>query len=251
MEQAPRVSVVVITKNQRSFLMRSLPRIAAQTMDGVVETIVVDSGSTDGACDIVKQIPGVRLVEIAPATFNYARANNAGAKAARGDIVVRLSGDAVPVGNDWLKALTEPFGDPRVAATWGRQATPPNVYNPLEAWFGRWLHPDTNRARVYWRDVTVLGCNMAYRRDLWQQHPFDERLPQAEDYEWMHHWYKRGYMGVYQPQAVVCHGHNENFVQALRRSLAQSALQGLILANVYEHSSGCSGSVRAGAAELH
>src|SRR3712207_2042463 len=103
-----RASVVIITKNQRAFLQRSLPVIAAQRgfEEGGLEVIVVDSGSTDGAQEVVRASVGpVRLVEIPPRTFTYARAHNAGAAQAQGDLLVRLSGDAIPADACWLSRL--------------------------------------------------------------------------------------------------------------------------------------------------
>ncbi len=228
-----RASVVIITKNQRAYLERSLPMIAAQRgMPGGVEVIVVDSGSADGA-QAVARAYGARLVEIAPASFGYARAHNAGAERARGEFVVRLSGDAVPAHPCWLRRLLRPFRDPSVAATWGSQSLPAHVRNPLERLAQRLSYDNGRRPRRHTRDTTVLGCNMAVRRALWAAHPYDERLPQAEDYAWTHHWYRRGHAAVFVPAAPVIHGHEEPLPRALRRALAQSALQGLIRAGVW------------------
>lgn len=233
-----RASVVIITKNQRAFLERSLPMIAAQRgiEAGGLEVIVVDSGSTDGAQDVVRAHGDLAgLVEIPPHTFSYARAHNAGAARARGEILVRLSGDAIPAGECWLSRLMGPFSDPTVAATWGGQILPPHVRSPLERLAQRLLydHPDARRTRRHTRDTTVLGCNMAVRRSLWREHPYDERLPQAEDYAWMHHWYRRGQAGVFVPDAPVLHGHDEPLWRSIRRACAQTALQGLIRLNFF------------------
>jgi rhamnosyltransferase len=234
------VSVVIITKNQRGFLERSLPAIARQqgVPPGQTEVIVVDSGSTDGAQDVVRAVASaaarVRLVEIPAATFGYARAHNAGAARARGEFLVRLSGDAVPAGDHWLRSLLAPFEDDGVAATWGSQILPPGIRNPLERYAQRLCYGTARAPRRFTRDVTVLGCNMAVRRTLWRRHPYDERLPQAEDYAWMHHWYRCGYAGVFVPGAAVVHGHDEPLARALHRSLAQSALQCLIRTGVWE-----------------
>ncbi len=206
---------------------RSLPILLSQTPN-VPEIIVVDSGSTDGALNLIKQTPGVRLVKIPGATFNYARAHNAGAKIARGEFIVRLSGDALPIGDTWLHELLSPFSDSTVALTWGRQVLPEGVHNPLEAAFERAMRPFCpNAAPVrYAHLVTVLGCNMATRRALWQAHPYDEVLPQAEDYAFFQTCLRRKEgVGVYVPSAPVLHGHDESLFRALRRSLAQSALQ--------------------------
>ena len=229
-----RISVVIITKNQSPFLEGSLPLIAAQEkISHRPEIIVVDSGSTDGACALARG-QGVRLVCLSPESFGYARAHNAGASVATGEIVVRLSGDAVPSDTEWLYRLTEPFSDPNVAFTWGAQKLPTGrhyslwerfvqttLYNPRKSFSNR---------RVTGRAQTVLGSNMAVRRALWCEHPYDERLPQAEDYAWAHYWLReRGRAGAYVPSATVLHGHQEPLLSGIRRSLVQSALQGMIL----------------------
>jgi rhamnosyltransferase len=232
-----RVSVVIITKNQRSFLEQSLPRIAAQeNLQYRPEIIVVDSGSTDGACAFAEK-QGVRLVCVAPDTFGFARAHNAGASVASGDIVIRLSGDAVPADSQWLSRLTAPFSDGRVAYTWGSQILPPSGrYSVWEQLVQFLLYRDRENSvnrRVTGRAGTVLGGNMAVRRNLWQRHPYDESLPQAEDYAWAHHRLRSGdWAGVYVPGAAVLHGHEESALLGFRRSLTQSALQGLILSGI-------------------
>jgi hypothetical protein len=104
--------------------------------------------------------------------------------------------------------------------------------SPLERWAQRRFYENPRRPRRYTSDTTVLGSNMAVRRALWAEHPYDERLPQAEDYAWTHHWYRRGYVAVFTPEARVLHGHDEPLGRAMRRALAQSALQGLIRAGL-------------------
>ncbi len=228
------VSVVIITKNQRSLLERSLPCIAAQEkLSHKPEIIVVDSGSTDGACALAVQ-QGARLICLESREFGFARAHNLGASAAAGDIVVRLSGDAVPASADWLYRLIQPFEDERVACTWGSQILPPSGEHSLWERLVQFLlyrkqDKDVTR-RITGRAITVMGGNMAVRRTLWRQHAYDESLPQAEDYAWAHHWLRgKGKAAVYVPAAAVFHGHEEPLLQGMRRSLSQSTLQGLIL----------------------
>jgi rhamnosyltransferase len=232
-----RVSVVIITKDQRSFLEQSLPRIAAQ--EKLVyrpEIIVVDSGSTDGARAFAER-QGARLVCLEPGEFGFAHAHNQGADLATGEVIVRLSGDSMPASTDWLYRLIQPFCEERVAFTWGSQILPPEGhYSFWERSVQRLLYREPlqeGNRRVTGRATTVLGGNMAVRQTLWKQHPYDERLPQAEDYAWAHHWLRGGdWEGVYVPQAPIFHGHEEPFFQGMRRSLVQSTLQGLILTGI-------------------
>ncbi len=48
-------SVIVITKNQKRFLEMSVPAIQCQQLDSAFEIIAVDSGSTDGAVEYLKE----------------------------------------------------------------------------------------------------------------------------------------------------------------------------------------------------
>lgn len=229
------VTVVIITKNQCPYLERSLPMLNQQQgVLGGVEVIVVDSGSTDGAQETVNR-NGAHLIEIAPRSFGYARAYNTGAAQGTGQFIVRLSGDAVPASETWLSQLIAPMQmDDTIAVTWGAQHLPDGLQNPIEH-FCQHLYgydrPTAPPQRIT-KTQTVLGCNMATRRDLWTRYPFPEAIPQAEDYAYFHQWIKCGYCGVFIPGAVVEHGHEEPLPKAIYRSLQQSALQGLILAGV-------------------
>ena len=227
-------TVVVITKNQRTFLERSLPAIAAQRGVSPFEVIVVDSGSTDGAQEIIRA-SGATLVELAPEDFGYARAYNVGAAHGRGRYIVRLSGDAMPMGTDWLARLLAPMeADSTVGATWGAQTLPHGLRNPVEHWcqslYGYDAPGDAKPVRVT-RLCTVLGCSMATRRDLWERFPFPE-VPQAEDYAFFRTLLQNGFAGMFVPGATVLHGHEEPFFKAVTRSLHQSAWQGLIRLNL-------------------
>lgn len=225
------VSVIVVAKNQRAFLERSLPVIAAQTgVSGGVETLVVDNDSTDDTPSIVHE-HGAQIVPYRPARFNYAEAFNTGAAKAQGRFLVRLSGDAVPLGTDWLRRLIEPMvSDEAVAVTWGSQQLPHGVQNPVEhlcQWLYGYNKPEALPVRVR-KTRTVLGCNMATRRNLWAQSPFPA-IPQAEDYAFFHAAIRRGFVGTFVPGSVVLHGHEESLLNAVKRSVNQSLLQGMIL----------------------
>jgi GT2 family glycosyltransferase len=61
------------------------------------------------------------------------------------------------------------------------------------------------------------NANSAIRKDLWQQHPFDESLPGLEDIEWAKYWMEQGYRVVYEPEAAIYHIHEESWRQVRRR----------------------------------
>ena len=90
----PTVSVIVVSYNAREHLERCLGALA-----GEPEVIVVDSGSTDGSRELVRErFTGVRLVEPAE-NRGYGAGCNEGMRAASGRWLLLLNSDAWPVGD--------------------------------------------------------------------------------------------------------------------------------------------------------
>jgi glycosyltransferase involved in cell wall biosynthesis len=94
-----RLSVVIPTRDRVARLTRTLGALDRQTNDvaGGVEIVVVDDGSTDETREFLSQREGEgRLQAIVAGPGGPARARNAGARAARGDVLLFLGDDIVP-----------------------------------------------------------------------------------------------------------------------------------------------------------
>jgi GT2 family glycosyltransferase len=88
------VSVVVVSHNTRDVLARCLGVVVPRGHD----VVVVDSGSTDGTAELVRErFPSVRLVEAE--NRGYGAGMNAGMAVAGGDWFLVLNSDAWPVGD--------------------------------------------------------------------------------------------------------------------------------------------------------
>lgn len=87
----PLVSVIVPVWNDAVHLERLLTRLACEP--GAFETIAVDGGSTDDSVDAALRFPKVRLLHSAR---GRGMQMNAGAKAARGDVLLFLHCDTLP-----------------------------------------------------------------------------------------------------------------------------------------------------------
>jgi GT2 family glycosyltransferase len=100
----PRVSVIVLNYNGRKWLGPCLDALAAQRDAPVFEVIVIDNGSNDDSVAFVtERYPTVRVLETS-ANLGFAGGNNAGARAAHGEILAFLNNDTV-VAPDWLSKL--------------------------------------------------------------------------------------------------------------------------------------------------
>jgi GT2 family glycosyltransferase len=110
MPSLPLVSIVVVSWNSAALLPRCLDSLARQTFADF-EVILVDNGSSDGGTDGLEQkYPQLALqVERLPANQGFAKANNLGARRARGRWLALLNTDAFPEPG-WLDKILEAAG---------------------------------------------------------------------------------------------------------------------------------------------
>ena len=118
---ASKISIVIPTRNGGETLPAVVDAISRQRIDVPVETIAIDSGSTDGTVALLRR-HGVNVFDIKADAFDHGLARNLGLSLATGDLAVLLVQDAVPASDQWLSTLTAPFRtDPQLAGTFARQ----------------------------------------------------------------------------------------------------------------------------------
>jgi GT2 family glycosyltransferase len=110
MPSLPLVSIVVVSWNSAALLPKCLDSLARQTFPDF-EVILIDNGSSDGGIDGLEQkYPQLALqVERLAANQGFAKANNLGARKARGRWLALLNTDAFPE-PDWLEKILEAAG---------------------------------------------------------------------------------------------------------------------------------------------
>jgi GT2 family glycosyltransferase len=88
-----KLSIVILSWNTRDLLLQCLDSIYAGPRPLPFETIVVDNGSNDDSVAAVRErFPEVQLIENAQ-NEGYARGNNQGIRASRGEYVLLLNSD--------------------------------------------------------------------------------------------------------------------------------------------------------------
>lgn len=216
-----KASIIVPTKNAGEGWGRLLQNLLSQNFEGEYEIIVIDSGSTDGTVDIARSYP-VRLVQIPPEEFHHGRTRNLGATLARGEILVYITQDALPVRRDWLRKLVDNFADPSVAVVYGRQI-PWEHHKPPEKFFRLYYFPDfkirvTSRDSDYYRDnMFASDNNSALKKNIWQKFRFSEKVIFAEDVELAGRLLRAGWTLIYEPEAPVHHSHDESLREIFDR----------------------------------
>jgi glycosyltransferase involved in cell wall biosynthesis len=115
----PKLSVVVIGRNEGVRLQRCLESVGAMECNGDVELIYVDSGSCDGSVALAELL-GAKTIALTPLRPTAALGRNAGWRAATGEIVFFLDGDTV-VEKDFASEAMPEFNDATVACVWGHR----------------------------------------------------------------------------------------------------------------------------------
>jgi len=173
------LSVILPFHNAAATLARCLDALYAQTYPrDRVEIIAIDNNSTDSSAAIVRQFPGVRLLE-EPVQGAYA-ARNRGVQEARGRVLVFTDPDCVPVPG-WLSAIARDIDLPGTAIVIGGYVVPSHS----EAMQLLVRYENTKDAFVFSSAAPELYYghtnNMAVLRDVFEQFgPFVQRRRGAD-----------------------------------------------------------------------
>jgi glycosyltransferase involved in cell wall biosynthesis len=178
-----------------------------------LETIVVDSGSTDATLSIASRYP-LRILHIQPEEFSFGRSLNLACEAARGEFVIAASAHVYPVYEDWLTRLLAPFEDPKVGLVYGKQRGGETTKFSEHQVFAKWFPEQSNPNQDH---PFCNNANAAVRRALWGQLPYDETLTGLEDLDWAKRAMQLGYRVAYASDAEVIHVHNESPRQTYNR----------------------------------
>ena len=210
----PEISIVIRAFNEERWLPSVLKAIAEQRYRDF-EIVLVDSGSVDATREIGTSY-GARVIQLRTDDFTFGHSLNVGVRESRGKFIAILSAHAIPTDDHWLERLVAPLRDGKTAMVFGGQRGHA-VSKFSEARDFERVFPDVPQ----WMDdehVFVNNANSAIRRDLWEQHSFDEGLPGLEDAEWAKYWiHPRGMSVYYEPKACIYHVHTESWSQVRNR----------------------------------
>ncbi|GMV50143.1 MAG: glycosyltransferase [Nitrospira sp.] len=210
-------SIIIPVWNNAALTQQCLTALA-QVTDGVTyEVVVVDNGSTDGIQDFLKTLGGDVQVICNQDNLGFAKACNQGARAARGEFLVFLNNDTVPL-QGWLSALVEEARThPEVAVVGSKLLYEDGTIQHAGVAFSReWFlpyhiyrgfHPQASSVSRRREFQCVTAACMLVRRDAFDQvSGFDEGYRNGfEDVDLCLKIRERQWKIVYQPQSVLYH----------------------------------------------
>jgi GT2 family glycosyltransferase len=256
-KKIPKVSVIIVNWNTCDILRNCLQSVYTQTQPGLIEVIVVDNGSTDNSCQMVRTLfPGLLLIQNTD-NLGFAKANNQAMAVARGQYLLLLNSDTIILDNAVTKVLTFAEANPDAAVIGCRVLNPdrtpqsscfmfPSILNMLisvccinrlfshSRFFGReemtWCS-GTDSRKV---DV-VNGCFMLVRRQAVEQVGIlDERFfMYAEEADWCYRFRKAGWKTIFYPNAEIIHLNGQSSRMVRAEMLVQLRIS--ILKFIYKH----------------
>ena len=224
----PAVSIIVPTRNRVSKLARCLEHVRAIRRDTPWELIVVDNGSSDETPQFLDDLARRSSLPMRAVTEPAAggmRSRNAGAAAARGEILIFIDNDCYPQ-PDIVDQYVGIFRDQTIGFAGGRILPYVRTENERD---GRTLALMESEVEIRYPagqmvpSGIIQGGNMAVRRRaLMAVGGFDVRMGPgtrfpAEDWEVATRIGVEGWAGGYFPGPVVSHDHPRTLDEAKSR----------------------------------
>lgn len=207
-----RCSIIIRAYNEAKHIGKLLVGLSNQSLMPH-EVILVDSGSTDDTVAIAREF-GVKVVSIDKRAFTFGRALNMGCAVASGEILVFVSAHVYPKHRHWLTDLVEPFSEPNVVLSYGKQrGNELNHYSEHQI-FAKWFPNDSAMPQ---RSYFCNNANTAIRRTEWEKRPYDEVLTGLEDLDWAKKAQAEGGWIAYAAQAEIIHVHEESWATVRNR----------------------------------
>lgn len=211
-----KASIVYLTKNGGALFRQSLDSVLSQKAPFGFEVVAVDSGSNDGTLEVMKA-QKVRVYSIKPEEFNFGLTRDYGFSLARGEIVIAISQDAVPVGRDWLKDLVAPFEDASVGAV---QCTDSQEQGADAFYWSRTgLFYFTRECADWLSKHKGLGLSFvccAVRKAAWEKNRLGP-VEMSEDKVFQKKLEEKGWRIVLREEAAVLHSHSYGVSELAKR----------------------------------
>lgn len=233
---APRVSILLPTRDGARDLAQLLPVLAGQRVAGGLERLAIDTASRDKSVELLRA-HGFEVETIRVEEFGHGKTRNALAARAQGEFLVFLSQDALPEGDDFVERLLAPFSDPQVAGSYAR-ILPHAEDDPLTARSVLDAPQAGTQARLFRlasgasleslpleEALSMLAfCNVAsaIRARVLRELPFPDFVF-GEDFAWAARALAAGWSLHFTPDCVVRHAHQYGPLSGFERYRVDAA----------------------------
>jgi rhamnosyltransferase len=218
------ISLIIPTLNAANELPALITAIAKQTI-APDEIFVVDSSSDDNTVSIARQYDSVQVLHVDRNCFNHGTTRHKALLKSKGDLILFLTQDALPLSDRYIENLVRPFSDKTVALTSGRQIAKDSSRR-FEQLVRTFNYPSISCVRSQ-KDLSTLGIKTffasdvcsAYRRSAYLQcGGFERPCNTNEDMLMAAAFIHDGWKVAYAADAEVSHSHDYTFAQQYNRN---------------------------------
>ena len=204
------MAVLVRVKNEIALLKEFWRRIAMQTIYSDLEIIFLDSGSTDGTLEFLKDLPAT-LYTVSPDEFRFGDSCNLIASLSIAPNLVFLSGHVLLERNDALENVLRALSGHVYGAVYMRQVA--NTLTGASAYERAHLErrfPVCTEASVEMKGPGGFSnAASGLTRASWERNAFPD-VGASEDYLWAKKHLEDGGRLLYLPDIRVMHSHCES-----------------------------------------
>ncbi|HWB23113.1 MAG TPA: glycosyltransferase [Gaiellaceae bacterium] len=222
------VTIVIPVFNRLDLTRQCLEALRRATPSDLYDIVVVDNASTDGTSGYLRRerAAGRLKAVINESNLGFGRACNRAAKLARGQYVVFLNNDTIPLPG-WLEPLIATAADPSVGAVGSRLFYPNGTLQHAGIALPNGIPTHVHRAQpgdfpaaLERRDYpAVTGASVLFRRSLLEQlQGFDEIYEMyVEDVDLCLRVWEAGFRVVYEPASALIHLESASIRDVARR----------------------------------
>ena len=221
------VSVIIPTLNAEENIANLIQSIRQQTVSPI-ELIIADSSSDDNTCEICSQFDDVSVFKISRGDFNHGTTRDYYLRQSKGEYILFMTQDALPVDNKLIERLLSCFDNEQVAAAFARQL-PNHDATQAERIVRGFNYPGNSYTRSLC-DLQKYGiktyflsdvCAMYNREIYLSVGGFEHGVKTNEDMFFSAAALKKGYLTAYCAEAAVYHSHNLSLKEQFDRNYIQ------------------------------
>lgn len=225
------ISIVIPTYNAGIQFDQMLDRLRNQRYIKPVEIVIIDSGSTDNTLKIAEKHKA-HIYKIKHEDFSHSFARNMGAQKARGEIIIFMTQDALPMGDSWISKIVKPLDECKVAAVSVAELCPETtelfykVATKEHAEFCRTAEGnqfnclnDDDDALELRKKASLTDITCAIHAEIFKKYAY--RFNYAEDLDMGIRLLRDGYRIALLTDVKVLHGHNRSCGYYIKRALVE------------------------------
>ncbi|MBI2021326.1 glycosyltransferase [Candidatus Daviesbacteria bacterium] len=203
MPASPSLSIIIPTRNEQKNILRCLASVKRQKYSGRIETIVVDSNSSDQTAKIARRL----ATKVILGGFERSEQRNIGAKASVGQYLVFIDADMKLSTPELLAEATKIASQGKFIIAFPEQSVGSNF----------WEKSIALERNLYKHEQVITAARVYPRKLFFDLGGFDEKLVAGEDWDLSINAQKLGYKLIYTKREILHYEHISSLGSFLRK----------------------------------